>query len=373
MNQPRERSRTPSRRAVTAATGGAPVRTGLLFGLGALQFAVGSAGLAGQEAEDCGAGVPLGVAVVDESGSISIPFATVRLASEDEGALDGLLQGQAGSDGRLVFCVPSGVNHATLSAEFGDASSDETEVNVRLAASQDVVLRLRVASAENGRLLGTVTDALSDAPVIAAAVSLGGRAQAVQTNRQGGFILSDVPVGVHELSVRHLGYAPLRHMVSVTRGATTDIQIGLVPAPLEMEPLVATAVRLRRLEIKGFYERKRWGEQLGLGSFFTLADIERRKPRLISDMIMQEASIRRVCGMGSRSCRLYTTRMATGFGSRCLMQVYLDGILISEDGEADMWPTVDIAGVEVYKGAASLPAEFTGPNSRCGVVAIWTK
>ena len=100
--------------------------------------------------------------------------------------------------------------------------------------------------------------------------------------RQGGFILSDVPVGVYELSVRHLGYAPLRHMVNVARGATTDTQIGLVPAPLEMEPLVATAVRLRRLEIKGFYERKRWGALLGLGAFLTVSDIERRNPWLIS-------------------------------------------------------------------------------------------
>ena len=368
MNQRRERSRC----LVTAPMRAGTLRIGVL--LGALQFTVGAGGLAGQEAGDRGAHLSLGVAVVDESGSIPIPFATVRLTSEDEGALDGPLRGQAGSDGRLVFCVPAGVRHATLRAEFGDASSDETEINIGLAATQDVVLRLRVASVENGRLLGTVTDALSNAPVTAAAVSLRGRSQEVQTNRQGGFILSDVPVGVYELSVRHLGYAPLRHMVNVARGATTEVQIGLVPAPLEMEPLVATAVRLRRLEIKGFYERKRWGELLGLGAFFTVADIERRNPRIISDMIMEEASIRRVCGMGSRTCRLYTTRLTTGFGSRCLMQIYLDGILISEEGAADTWVSpVEIAGVEVYKGPASLPAEFSGPNSRCGVVAIWTK
>ena len=372
MNQRRERCRKRSRCLVTAPTGGATLRTGVVFG--ALQFAVGAAGLVGQEAEDCGADLSLGVAVVDESGAIPIPFATVKLASEDTDALSGPMRGQAGSDGRLVFCLPDDVLHATLSAEFGDASSDETEVNIRSAASQDVVLRLRVASVENGRLLGTVTDALSNAPVTAAAVSLRGRSQEVQTNRQGGFILSEVPVGVYELSVRHLGYAPLRHMVNVARGATTDVQIGLVPAPLEMEPLVATAVRLRRLEIKGFYERKRWGELLGLGAFYTVADIERRNPRIISDMIMEETSIQRVCGLGSRTCKLYTTRVATGFGSRCLMKIYLDGIVISEEGEADMWVSpVEIGGVEVYKGAASLPAEFTGPGSQCGVVAIWTK
>ncbi|MDE2662824.1 MAG: carboxypeptidase regulatory-like domain-containing protein [Gemmatimonadota bacterium] len=372
MNQRGECSRQRSRCVVAAQTGGATLRTGLLFG--ALPFATGAAGLAGQETEDCGADVPLGVAVLDESGSIPIPFATVRLTSEDEGALDGPLRGQAGADGRLVLCVPVGVGRATLWAEFGDAASDETEVPLQPGAVQDVVLRLRVASVENGRLLGTVTDALSDAPVSAAAVSLRGRPQAVQTNRQGGFILSDVPVGVYELSVRHLGYAPLRHMVNVARGATTDIQIGLVPAPLEMEPLVATAVRLRRLEIKGFYERKRWGELLGLGTFYTAADIERRHPGVISDMVMEEASIRRYCRVGSRTCRLYSTRLASGSGSRCHMQIYLDGVHISSLGEADLWVSpVEIGGVEVYKGPASLPAEFGGSSSRCGVVAIWTK
>ena len=372
MNQRGECSRQRSRCVLAAQTGGATLRAGLL--LGAVPFAAGAAGLAGQEAEGCGADVPLGVAVVDESGAIPIPFATVRLTSEDEGALDGPLRGQAGSDGRLVLCVPVGLGSATLWAEFGDAASDETEVLLQPGPVEEVVLGLRVASVENGRLLGTVTDALSDAPVSAAAVSLRGRPQEVQTNRQGGFILSDVPVGVYELSVRHLGYAPLRHMVNVARGATTDIQIGLVPAPLEMEPLVATAVRLRRLEIKGFYERKRWGELLGLGAFYTEADIDRRNPLLISDMVMEEASIQRYCRVSSRSCRLYTTRLATGAVPRCHMQVYLDGVHISGFGEADAWVSpVEIGGVEVYKGPASLPAEFGGPNSRCGVVAIWTK
>ena len=71
---------------------------------------------------------------------------------------------------------------------------------------------------------------------------------------------------------------------------------------------------------------------------------------------------------------LYTTRLSTGFSQGCPMLIYLDGILVSEGGAADMWVSpVEIGGVEVYKGAASLPAEFSGPNSRCGVVAIWTK
>ena len=56
------------------------------------------------------------------------------------------------------------------------------------------------------------------------------------------------------------------------------------------------------------------------------------------------------------------------------MLIYLDGVLISEAGEVDLWVSpVEIGGVEVYKGPGALPAEFTGPASRCGAVAIWTK
>ena len=39
---------------------------------------------------------------------------------------------------------------------------------------------------------------------------------------------------------------------------------------------------------------------------------------------------------------------------------------------SDVLP-IGIGGVEVYKGPASLPAEFGGSDARCGAVVIWTK
>ena len=52
------------------------------------------------------------------------------------------------------------------------------------------------------------------------------------------------------------------------------------------------------------------------------------------------------------------------------MKVFLDGIPMRGDPGVLM---IEVAGVEVYKGPASLPAEFTGSDSRCGAVVIWTK
>ena len=54
---------------------------------------------------------------------------------------------------------------------------------------------------------------------------------------------------------------------------------------MEMEPIVASVTRLRRLEIRGFYERKRWGELTGTGYFFTPEYLERWQPSSISMLV----------------------------------------------------------------------------------------
>ena len=168
--------------------------------------------------------------------------------------------------------------------------------------------------------------------------------------------MTAVPAGQHELRVRRLGYAPLRHTVDVNSGLTTELEIGLVREPVGLEPLVVSTTRSRRLEIKGFYERKHWGELLGLGAFITEEDIKRRSPLRISQMIEELPSIR---------TQLYNARAG------CRLSVFLDNIRVESVDELVL--PIEVGGVEVYKGPASLPAEFGGTDSRCGVAVIWTK
>ncbi|WP_419940990.1 hypothetical protein [Candidatus Palauibacter sp.] len=163
---------------------------------------------------------------------------------------------------------------------------------------------------------------------------------------------------------------------------------------MALEPLVATATRPRRLEIKGFYERKYWGELIAGGAFFTAEDIERRSPLRITHMIADAPGVRLAnCDMWGHGCKLYSTTHSRGFSDQgCKLNIYLDGN-IAIRGSKERWsltsgvppeaqlresindlvlPT-EIAGIEVYTGGASLPAEFGGRDSRCGAVAIWTK
>ncbi|WP_425153593.1 carboxypeptidase regulatory-like domain-containing protein [Candidatus Palauibacter sp.] len=341
----------------------------------AVAFATGPVGLAGQE-RDCDGRATLEVTILDESGSIPIPNATVVLRWTDSDATRPPVREAVRSDGRLFLCAPRDAREATLWAEFGDASSEQLTVSLRPRMYRAVELRLLLASARTGRIIGLVRDIATERPVAVAEIAVTGRTGVVATNRRGAFILSGIPVGEKELTVHHVGYAPLSHTVRVSQGITTEVAVGLVPDPIEMEPLVATATRSRRLEISGFYERKYWGELVGGGMFFTNADIERRNPVLISHVIADAPGVRLGdCGVRRDSCKLLSTRVSVGFGgASCRMSVYVDGIRLRGGGTIDdLVRPVEVAGVEVYPGAASLPAEFGGSDSRCGVVAVWTK
>lgn len=55
----------------------------------------------------------------------------------------------------------------------------------------------------------------------------------------------------------------------------------------------------------------------------------------------------------------------------CPPQVYIDGIPWA--GPIDEITLRDIEGIEVYRGAAEVPAEFAGSNAGCGVIALWSR
>lgn len=316
-----------------------------------------------QQGEQCGDRALLRVRVVDESGTIFLPGAVVVVRWSD--LVERPVRDAAGADGRFFLCVPEEVSAATIWAEFGDDSSRQAIATFEAGSTRDVVLRILIEGVRSGRLMGQVLDALTESPVVTAAVSIHGRPAVIDTNQQGRFVLAGVPPGEHVLEVRRIGYAPLRHSLVVDQGLTTEVEIGLVPAPVEMEPIVATAIRVRRLEITGFYERKHWGELTGLGHFITVDDIDRWRPSSIAGFVSMM-----VPGMSGLSNR----RMAVGFSSQpCPVKQYLDGVLIRGGGIDQFVKPFEVAGIEVYKGPASLPAEFTGSDARCGAVVVWTR
>jgi outer membrane receptor for ferrienterochelin and colicin len=69
-------------------------------------------------------------------------------------------------------------------------------------------------------------------------------------------------------------------------------------------------------------------------------------------------------------------------GDYCPAQIFVDGFLLNGRSRltGDTEFTIDdavspasIEGIEVYRGLSSVPAEFLNPDSRCGVVVVWTR
>lgn len=334
-----------------------------------------------QEPAVCDERAALRIAVTDASGLVAIPQATVIVRWTD--AVRRPVRQPAEADGRLFLCAPRDAGTATLWAEFGDASSEQVDVVLGPGTATDVALLISFSEVATGRIVGRMGDLSTGDPVAAATVSVVGQTEVVTTNRRGRFVLSGVPVGEHELSVRRIGYADLQHTVTVNRGITTDVQIDLVPDPLELQPIVASVMRPRRLEIKGFYERRYWSELSGAGVFITAEDIDRRKPARLTHLLGEVPGVRASCNdlRGSR-CLLYSSRLSDGFSTEgCQMSVYLNNSPVIRQGSSssyqdsvnDLVLPAEVAGIEIYSGASELPAEFTGYDSQCGVVVIWTK
>ena len=329
----------------------------------------GAGALAGQEAHTCDDRAGLRIAVLDATGMVRVSDADVRIRWAD--AVRSPVRKRSGDDGGFTYCAPRDATKATVWAESGDGSSEQTSVELIPGETSDVELRL-LGEENPGRLEGRIFDAVTKDPVTTAAVTVAGRRGEVETDRWGPYILTGIPAGAKEFQVRRMGYEPLEYVVTVKPGLTTQVDIGLVPDPVEMEPLVATTVRSRRLESKGFYERQYWGEMLGVGEFLTPEYLERWRPMRMSQLLEQHTMLR------PRLARAGRTRGTLG---DCL-QVYLDNINVGnlDRGSGSnfalnsvLLPS-EVAGVEVYRSSTALPGGMMRFGvGQCALVLIWTK
>ncbi len=259
----------------------------------------------------------------------------------------------------------------TLKVSAADRNGPEIAVPLEGArVTRDLTLRM----AGPGDLVGRVTDRQSGRPVAAAVVTVhGGRARA-QTDAQGYFALDDVMPGDQVVEISHLGFEPVTEVVSVVADRTVDLRVELSADPISLAPLVVTALRDRRLEIRGYFERRVWGERTGLGHFLDAASIQRANPAATSRLLRDVPGVEVRC-TGARDCLVGSTR-----GPDCeQMSVYINGSLALGDTRRDP-VTIDelvrpseIAGVEVYPSPSSVPAEFSGLSGRCGAIVVWTR
>lgn len=103
-----------------------------------------------------------------------------------------------------------------------------------------------------GAVRGTVTDARGQA-LTGASVMIEGLRASAATDRLGAYRLTAVPVGVHVLVVRLLGYVVRRETVTVTAGETHTLDLRLAASVVELDAIVVSATgeseRLARMPV----------------------------------------------------------------------------------------------------------------------------
>ena len=232
-----------------------------------------------------------------------------------------------------------------------------------------------------GRIIGTIVDHDTQQPIDAATLELVATEWQTLSDDRGVFVLEKVEPGQHVLRIHHIAYGDVMWPIAVPGVTTMDVRVELSAEAIALDPIVVTTVRSRQLEQQDFYERMEWSDRTGIGVFITAEEIEQIVPMRTTSLLAQLPQISLSCGQRARGCMVVTPGVRNtipGFAGCAHPTVLVDGAKMIRSGRPQ--DTIDalvipseIAAIEVYTTASEIPAEFSGPDARCGVIVIWTK
>lgn len=264
----------------------------------------------------------------------------------------------------LASAVPAAPLYAQVRSTTIDRAKRDEERRAELANT-----------ARLGVIDGVVTDTTLQ-PLNAADVTIVGAGLRVVTGANGRFRLVQVPPGQYLLVVRRIGYAPTSGIVEVPVADTLRLSYTLERSTFALDTVRINSRRVT-MRMVDFEQRR----LQGIGQFITQEEIERRGSVQTSDFLryMRGVQVSQNTTQIFGGTQVYSRREGGGFDANqqqqfCPMQVLLDGIILPRYFNLDLLPPPkQIAGIEVYSGAATIPPQFGGVDRRCGVVAVWTR
>jgi len=222
--------------------------------------------------------------------------------------------------------------------------------------------------ARSARVTGRVADAVGTA-IVKAEVRVTNTSVRAETGDDGRFELTGLPSGPVEVLVRRLGFAPATIALELGDGELRDIRVLLAPVAMALDSVAVTAEPVPTAEkaYQGFEMRK----SRGFGTFITREEIEKKNPRVTTDLFRSVSGVKLLRENGSPT--VVSSRL--GNLAYCPVRYYVDGTSYPLYGQSIdiMVQVVDIGAIEVYPGGATVPPQFGGREAACGVIAIWTR
>ena len=252
---------------------------------------------------------------------------------------------------------------------------------------------------------GIVVDAVTGAPVEGAGLwvlDADGKplGSGVLSGDSGVFALQLPKPGAYRLRVARLGYAALTtDSLVLAQGEMVALRIALEERAVSLGAVQIT--ERTALPGTGMLDGFELRRLRGIGRFITRADIEQRAPLVFLDLIAGVPGVRiipvsqgrhlvkmnRAAPVLRRESRPAEINEVLGeeadiiAENNCPIIYYLDGVRLNNTSDRTLdkveviyrLPVELIEGIEIYRGASELPAEFGGADARCGVVVVWTR
>lgn len=211
-------------------------------------------------------------------------------------------------------------------------------------------------------IVGHVYASRSGEAVQGAEVRVEGLDVVAVTNQAGLFRIDDVSPGEHTVRVRYLGMESRELEVSLGFDETANLSVGLqvdvIPMP-EIYATVSSAIPVNKLY--EFYKRK----QTSPGHFITREEIAKHPGARPTDVLRQ------VPGLDIGPSRYGNASVTMGRRDDCIPLYFVDGARAPGFNINNLQMN-DIAGIEVYRGHAEIPLQFS-VRARCGVIVLWTR
>jgi CarboxypepD_reg-like domain/TonB-dependent Receptor Plug Domain len=213
---------------------------------------------------------------------------------------------------------------------------------------------------------GTVISAQDSQPLMGVQVLIKGTRHWAITNQNGRFRLERLTPGTATIEFRPANRAPLSYPLTLEAGKTTNLAVQVDTRSVALPEVVVEGDDKPAAKMGEFIRHKDSGHG---GYFITRAEIEKKQPRVMSDMLRSIPGLRVDCGFGT--CQVQSFEEARRIMGGCPIQYFLDGTPFS--GDIDELTPDQVEGIEIYRGSSTIPPEFNTGTSMCGVIAVWSR
>lgn len=227
------------------------------------------------------------------------------------------------------------------------------------------LLALSVSASAQSSLTLLVRDAETSAPIPGVQLTVGEAVGAADAF--GAAELVGVEPGPLRVQATYVGYAPLDTTLLVAESEADIVVLSLRPDVEALEEILVEAETINDavLRRRGFFERR----DQRTGVFLTRQQLDQRGASQFADVFRSVPGVRVQSQAG-------VTSLVSSRRRGCLMAIYIDGTEATYlSRNVNALPYDDIAAVEVYRGPAEVPIEYTQTKSQetCGAILVWTR